>query len=59
MERREARLRSLRGQHFPRAEDAVHTQDFESHHHMGKSQKEYDHIGTFLANNSGDPAIKV
>lgn len=59
MERREARLRSLHGQHFPRAEEAIHTQDFESHHYMGKSQNEYDHIGTFLTNNSTDPAVKV
>lgn len=59
IERREARLRSLRGQHFPRDEDTVHTQDFESHYNMGKSQKEYYHIGAFLANNSADPAVKV
>lgn len=59
IERREARLRSLRSHYSPKAEDAIHTQDFESHHVMGRSQNEYHHIGVFLANNSIDPAVKV
>lgn len=59
MERREARLRSLHAQHFPKAEDPILTQDFEVHHNMGKSQNDYEHIGTFLSDNSHDPAVKV
>lgn len=59
IERREARLRSLHAQNFATAEEAVHTQDFEAHYYMGKSQKEFYHIGTFLSTNTGDPATKV
>lgn len=29
------------------------------HHHIGISQKHYEHIGTFLWKNAGDPAIQV
>lgn len=59
MERREARLRSLHAQHFSKAEDPILTHDFEVHHHMGKSQNNYEHIGTFLSSNACDPAVKV
>lgn len=31
----------------------------DAHHHIGKSQNEPEHIGTFLSKNAGDPAIKV
>lgn len=31
----------------------------EAHHKIRKLENEYDHIGTFLHNNAGDPAVKV
>lgn len=31
----------------------------DTHHHIGKSQNEYEVIGTFLSQNAGDPAIQV
>lgn len=30
-----------------------------SHHHIGKSEDEPEHIGTFLRTHQGDPAITV
>ena len=29
------------------------------HHHIGLSQNQHEHIGTFLRKNSGDPAVKA
>lgn len=29
------------------------------HHHIGKSQNEYEFIGPFLSQNAGDPATQV
>lgn len=31
----------------------------EQHHHIGKSENTYEDIGTFLSNNTDDPAIKA
>lgn len=31
----------------------------QEHHHIGHSQNQYEHIGTFLRKYAGDPAIKV
>lgn len=31
----------------------------QSHHHMGKSESEPEHIGTLLKKHQGDPAILV
>jgi hypothetical protein len=31
----------------------------QEHHHIGISQDHYEHVGSFLQRNSGDPAIKV
>jgi len=57
IERREARIRRIQtrlsGQH--EAVDSTLLQ----HHHIGKSENMHQHIGTFLRNNAGDPAIKV
>lgn len=60
-ERRRTRLRRILLRVNP---DALHDADggariFESHHHIGKSQNDYLHIGTFLRKHAGDPAIKV
>jgi hypothetical protein len=61
IERREARLRRLRAklnQDSPtHAEPVANTP--QQHHHIGSSQKLYEHIGTFLQKFSGDPAVKV
>jgi hypothetical protein len=61
IERRQARIRrirvrlrdSLRIPHEPVAETP------QEHHHIGLSQHQYEHIGTFLGQNAGDPAVKV
>lgn len=62
IERREARLRRLRA----KLSDGGQPQDEETvaadplkHHHIGRSQNNYHHIGTFLHNNAADPAVKV
>ena len=31
----------------------------QGHHHIGTSHNQFEHIGTFLNRNSGDPATKV
>jgi hypothetical protein len=31
----------------------------EPHHHIGVSQNQYEHIGTFLRTHNGDPAVNV
>lgn len=31
----------------------------DTHYYIGKSQNEVEHIGMFLSNNAGDPAVKV
>ena len=45
------------------AEDGMQIQKVsrspEAHHHIGKSQDHYSHIGTFLQAHAEDPAIKV
>lgn len=33
--------------------------DLLKHHHIGKSQEHYEHIGTFLRAHAYDPAVKV
>ena len=62
IEHREARLCRIQG----KLSDAGQLQDEETvttdpqiHHHIGQSQNNYHHIGTFLYNNATDPAVKV
>lgn len=62
IECREARLRRIRA----KLSNAGQLQDEETvvadpqkHHHISCSQNNYHHIGTFLRNNAGDPAVKV
>lgn len=67
IERRQQRLRRLRARFQtstslkPTLEnsslEAAHTP--ETRYQIGKSQNEYDLIGTFLSKHSGDPAIQV
>lgn len=62
IERREARLRRIRAKLSKGSSDntreAVGTTPHE-HHHIGVSQNQFEHLGTFLRDHSGDPAIKV
>jgi hypothetical protein len=62
IEHRETRLRQIR------AKLANHRQEgcndaalgtLRKHHHIGASENDYEHIGTFLRQHAGDPAIKV
>jgi hypothetical protein len=57
MERREARLRRIRNK-LPRNPEMV-DKTLQKHHHIGLSQDSYEHIGTFIRRNAGDPAVKV
>jgi len=60
IERREARLRRIRIMlSMDRGSDEKVASIPQEHHHIGVSQNQYEHIGTFLKRNSGDPAIKV
>ena len=61
IERRQARLRRIRAKisKESRVHEEVVENTPEQHHHIGVSQKHYEHIGTFLQKNLGDPAIKV
>jgi hypothetical protein len=57
IERREARLRRIRNKLGWQSE--IVANGLQEHHHIGLSQSRYEHIGTFLRRNMGDPAIKV
>jgi hypothetical protein len=58
IERRQARIRRIRARDgtFPR--ERVDMSPV-AHHHIGISQNDYLHIGTFLRKNLGDPAVRV
>jgi hypothetical protein len=58
IERREARLRRIRAK-FVKSQSEPIEKTPQEHHHIGVSQKYYEHIGTFLTKNAGDPAIRV
>ncbi|KIM77688.1 hypothetical protein PILCRDRAFT_90994 [Piloderma croceum F 1598] len=58
IERRQARIRQIRARtasHRPREHVASTPQE---HHHISVSQNDHEHIGTFLRDNTGDPAIQ-
>lgn len=62
IERREARIRRIRAKLFKgmkHGNEALVPPAPEAHHHIGTSQNSYQHIGSFLRDHSGDPAIKV
>lgn len=68
IERRQERLRRVRMRYQKATKvnkgDNTNSQDDitaspDMHHHMGKSQNDFEVIGQFLSRNSGDPAIKV
>lgn len=63
IERREARLRRIRA-NLRKAGNIMEASEgklclLDCHHHIGTSQHIYNHIGTFLRRNAGDPAIQV
>jgi hypothetical protein len=61
IERRVARIRRIRAKLASSgrlSEEPVPISPQE-HHHIGASQNEFQHIGTFLNKNAGDPAIKA
>lgn len=66
IERRQHRLRRLRTR-FQAASGTTSTPNIntepafspDAHYHIGKSQNEYEPIGTFLSSNAGDPAVQV
>jgi hypothetical protein len=61
IERRQARIRRIRARNFAntkiRPETLTNTANV--HHHIGKSQDHWEHLGSFLQKHSGDPAIEV
>jgi len=60
IERRQTRIRRIKHKlslKNAQEEDVATVPD--AHHHIGKSQNRHEHIGTFLRENKGDPAIKV
>lgn len=63
IERRETRLRRIRAKlGMParsRNVNSTGSKALKGHYHIGESENVYQHIGTFLRNNAGDPAIKV
>ena len=61
IERRQARLRRIRRKlpsHVLKQREIV-TKSPHEHHHIGHSQNNYEHVGTFLQKHTGDPAIQV
>jgi hypothetical protein len=63
IERREARIRRIRARNFAEGERITsHEQvaiDPNVHHCIGKSEDSYDHIGLYVMERNGDPAVKV
>jgi len=60
IERREVRLHRIRARLYrdgDTCEKVARTP--EEHHHIGTSQNQFEHIGSFLNRNSGDPATKA
>jgi len=61
IERREARLRKIRARHAKDgrvgAEKVAATP--QEHHHIGVSQNQFEHIGSFLRIHGDDPATQV
>jgi hypothetical protein len=57
IEWREARFRRIRNKLGWQSKFVAN--GLQEHHHIGLSQSRYEHIGTFLRRNAGDPAIKV
>lgn len=64
IERRETRIRRIRAKlRIPMPMKAkksnITGKALQRRYHIGESENAYHHIGTFLRNNTGDPALKV
>lgn len=62
IERREARIRRIRaklGMSIKARRSRITGKALKERYHIGQSENTYNHIGTFLRNNEGDPAIQV
>ena len=62
IERRETRIRRIRAKlHIPMKAKKSYTtgEALRDRYYIGKSENIYQHIGTFLQNTAGDPAVKV
>jgi hypothetical protein len=59
IERREARLRRIRARLSKQGRDELVGSTPQEHHHIGLSQKHFEHIGTFLRQHAADPATQV
>jgi hypothetical protein len=61
IERRQARIRRIRARFQAGSSTQRETvaKTPQEHHHIGLSQNQHQHMGTFLLKNIGDPAVKV
>jgi hypothetical protein len=61
IERRQARIRRIRARTSASASSPTEKLPIapDVHHCIGRSQNQPEHIGLFVQNNSGNPAIKV
>lgn len=59
IERRQARIRRIRHKSGSLYKRENVPSDPAGHYHIGRSQNQFEHIGTFLRSFKGDPAIKV
>lgn len=60
LERRQARIRRMKQKLQSTRPPPEHiATDPDACYHIGASQNRHQHIGTFLLENEGDPAIKV
>jgi hypothetical protein len=58
IERRQARIRRIKQKCRQNRNERVANTP-EAHHHIGRSENQFEHIGTFLNAHAGDPAVKV
>jgi hypothetical protein len=61
IERRQARIRRIQARlhHNKQTQREAVANTPHEHHHIGLSQNQHEHIGTFLRKNTSDPAVKV
>jgi hypothetical protein len=59
IERRQARIRSIHQQVASNRQKEYVMSDPNAHHHIGVTENQPIHIGSFLQAHAGDPAIKV
>lgn len=64
IERREARIRRIRTRNFAEQNNSASDKEVtvlapEVHYQIGKSEACPEHVGLFVKNRSGDPAVNV